>query len=151
MNSEQIQYTFRLGKNSDCNLFLDTYFANLGESFNKTELVNIFESRIKEPDYKFYVLLAGRELTIAGCAIVKVEANVFDKYATTEIKHLHIHPKFRKLNAADSLYVFIEEQAKLKNASLIKVACGINSTLNQRFYSRKKFVFTKKLFLKNIF
>ena len=151
MQSDQIQYNIRTGQLSDMNLFLDTYFSNLGVVFNKAELEKIYERRIKEQKYSFYVLLAGRELSIAGCAILQIETDVFDKLPTVEIKHLYIHPKFRKLNAADSLYSLLEEKAKESNTILIKVSCGINSTLNQRFYSRKKFVFSKKNFQKNIY
>jgi hypothetical protein len=150
MQSEQIQYNIRTGQLSDMNLFLDTYFSSIGISYNKEEVEKIFEQRIKDDKYRFFVLLTGKEAAIAGCAIVKVEMDLFNKYTTTEIKHLYIYPKFRKLNAADSLYAYVEEKAKVGNSYLIKVACGINSTLNQRFYSRKKFVFTNKLFLKYI-
>ena len=75
---------------------------------------------------------------------------LFDSTIHVDIAHLYIAPKYRKLNAADNLYEFIVAQCRVLKATKISVSCGINSTLNQRFYTRRKFIYIKKMFMKHI-
>jgi GNAT superfamily N-acetyltransferase len=146
-----IIYTYRKANSADCGIFFDSYTSYDDVHFDKMKFTKTFESLLLDKQYLIFVFEAASNNTIAGGIILKLSNELFNDKFYIEIHHLYILLKYRKLNAAPKLYSFVEEIAKEYNATKIKVACNLNSTLNQRFYTRNKFIFSKKLFEKYIF
>lgn len=144
-------YTYRKANYADCGIFFDSYTSYTDVHFDKIKFTKTFESLLLDNQYSIFVFETEVNKTIAGGIILKLSNELFNDRNFIEIHHLYIQLKYRKLNAAPKLYSFVEEIAKEYNATKIKVACKLNSTLNQRFYTRNKFIFSKKLFEKNLF
>lgn len=87
---------------------------------------------------------------VIGCVVLQERQNLSDINIWIEIQELFIFPKYRKLKAAEYLYYFIEKYVQEKSIHKIKVACKINSTLNQNFYTKKGFKIEKKSYGKFI-
>lgn len=64
------------------------------------------------------------------------------------ISNFYIAPKYRKMKVADFLYEFVEAKAIDYNIHQILVMCNITSTTTQNFYTKHKFKFDKKTYLK---
>jgi ribosomal protein S18 acetylase RimI-like enzyme len=151
MQLASIHYTYSKATIADLNIFHDSCSAYAGVIYEKMFFQAEYLRILQDQNYLLLTLICDQKNEIAGCAVLKFDTELFAQHPYIEILHLYIQPKYRKLNAAENLYSYIEEIASKKKANKIKVACGISSTLNQRFYSRKSFIFTKKAFQKNLY
>lgn len=64
------------------------------------------------------------------------------------ISNFYIAPKYRKMKVADLLYEFVETKAIDYNIHQVLVMCNITATTTQNFYTKHKFKFDKKSYLK---
>jgi len=64
------------------------------------------------------------------------------------ISNFYIAPKYRKMKVADLLYEFVEAKAIEHDVQQILVMCNITATTTQNFYTKHKFKFDKKTYLK---
>ena len=64
------------------------------------------------------------------------------------ISNFYIAPKYRKMKVADLLYEFVEAKAINYNIHQVLVMCNITATTTQNFYTKHKFKFDKKTYLK---
>lgn len=151
MNLDSNSYYLKNADINDMQLFFDSYIGYTNSQINIEAFSNLYEARIKESGWQLFVLMTTSSQKQAGCVALRIESEIFDSAIHIDIAHLYITPKYRKINAADALYEFIEAQCKVLKAAKISVSCGINSTLNQRFYTRRKFAYVKKMFLKEIY
>ncbi len=151
MLMSEISYAYRKATNDDWEIFFDSYMSYAGVHCDKMQFAKLFESLLLDKYYLIFVFEVALNKNIAGGIILKLSNELFNDKYYIEIHHLHILLKYRKLNAAIKLYSFVEQIAIENKATKIKVACNLNSTLNQRFYTRNKFVFSKKLFEKAIY
>ena len=150
MNMDSNTFYLKDADINDMQLFFESYIGYTNLKINVEIFNSLYKARIKEKGWRLFVLITSQNQKQAGCVVLKINEELFDSSVHIDIAHLYIAPKFRKLNAADALYEFIEAQCMLLKASKLSVACGINSTLNQRFYTRRKFSYVKKMFTKNI-
>ena len=150
MNMESNSYYLKDADINDMQLFFESYIGYTNSQMNIEAFSSLYEARMNESGWQLFVLMTSSSQKQAGCVALKIESELFDSSIHIDIAHLYISPKYRKLNAADALYEFIEAECKVLSASKISVSCGINSTLNQRFYSRRKFAYVKKMYLKVI-
>ena len=150
MNIIDNSFTIRKANATDHDFFYQSYTATFGIAITSDVFFDNFKKRINDNNYLFLVMIAGHTNTFAGCSIVKFESDTFGLSLTSEIEFLYVNPKFRKLNAAEYICNYVEKVSIEKGANKIKVDCAINSTLNQHFYARRKFVLQKKGYLKNL-
>lgn len=150
MNMESNSYYLKDADINDMQLFFESYIGYTNSQIDIEAFSSLYEARMNESGWQLFVLMTSSSQKKAGCVALKIESELFDNSIHIDIAHLYVSPKYRKLNAADALYEFIEAQCKVLKAAVISVSCGINSTLNQRFYTRRKFMYVKKLFLKAI-
>ena len=150
MIQESIEYNFKKATIEDISIFYDSYVEYTNSFITLIEFKNLFSLNLKDKNYQFFIIHKKDNGSTAGCVALRLYNEIFSDKVIAEISHLYILPKFRKWQAADSLYYFVESNCKEHNISKIVVACGINSTLNQHFYTKRKFNYVKKVFLKFI-
>ena len=148
MASEQIRYEFRKAEIHDVQIFFESYQGYTNSFLRLEEFTAIFETKLKDNQLHFFIVETIDASKFIGCLALRFYNEIFNKDIIAEIAHFYIIPKYRKLLAADALYEFIETSCIEANAAKLTVACGINSTLNQRFYTRRKFTYVKKMFSK---
>lgn len=66
------------------------------------------------------------------------------------ISDFYIDHKYRKIKVADILFSELEKRAKSKDYNQIVVMCHISATTTQTFYTKNKFIYNKKLYVKQI-
>ena len=66
------------------------------------------------------------------------------------LSNFYIAPKYRKMKVADLLYEYVEAKAIDYNINQVLVMCNITATTTQNFYTKHKFKFDKKTYLKTI-
>jgi hypothetical protein len=142
-------FMIRKANATDHDIFYQSYTSSYGISISTEVFFDIFKKSINNTNFLFIVLEVGPMNSFAGCCIVKFDYDIFDLNLTTEIKYLYVNQKFRKFNAAEYICNYVEKMSVEKGANKIKVDCAINSTLNQHFYARRKFVLQKKGYLKS--
>ncbi len=150
MSLNDILYTYREADKEDWPIFYDAYLSNAAIPINKIRFKDIFDNYLLDRLMLVFIFEKEATKSIVGGTILKKSNELFIENGFVEIQHMHILSKYRRLNAATQLYAFIEEIAKDNKATKIMVSCSLNSTLNQRFYLRNKFVFSKKIYQKNI-
>jgi hypothetical protein len=150
MNIIDNSFTIRKANATDHEFFYQSYTSSYGTSITSEVFFDNFKKSINNANFLFIVLEIGPKNSFAGCCIIKFDFDIFDLFLTTEIKYLYVNQKFRKFNAAEYICNYVEKMSIEKGAHKIKVDCAINSTLNQHFYARRKFVFQKKGYLKNL-
>jgi GNAT superfamily N-acetyltransferase len=143
-------YHLKLANKEDILIFYESFISYTNSFLRLEEFATIFESKLNDKNYHFFLLQTELNKKTIGCVAFNLYSEVFEMDLNAEIVHFYILPKYRKLQAADVLYNFIEDKCKELNVTKISVACGINSTLNQRFYTRRKFMYVKKKFLKSV-
>ena len=148
MASEQIRYEFRKADIKDAQIFFESYQGYTNSFLRLEEFVAIFETKLKDNQLHFFIVETFDTNKSIGCLALRYYSEIFENDLIAEIAHFYIAPKFRKLQAADILYDFIETSCMKAEAAKLTVACGINSTINQRFYTRRKFTYIKKMFSK---
>ena len=108
-----------------------------------------FKKKLKNRNSLLYVI----ETSVAnqiGCICCEKEESLLTNKPIIQIKEFYISPAYRKLNIADDLFLYIYEKSIKLGMDKIEVLCNLTSTTTQNFYSRKKFVPVKKLYVKNI-
>jgi len=108
-----------------------------------------FKKKLKNRNSLLYVI----ETSVAnqiGCISCEKEESLLTNKPVIQIKEFYISPAYRKLNIADDLFLFIYEKSIKLGMGKIEVLCNLTSTTTQNFYSRKKFVPVKKLYVKSI-
>jgi ribosomal protein S18 acetylase RimI-like enzyme len=148
MQLVEVSYHFRAAKSSDVEIFYDSHLDYTNSFLRIGEFAAIFDAKLNDNNFHFFILTTGDTKKTIGCVALRYYQEVFDDEVIAEIAHFYIVPKYRKLQAADILYDFIETSCIEANTAKLTVACGINSTLNQRFYTRRKFTYIKKMFSK---
>jgi N-acetylglutamate synthase-like GNAT family acetyltransferase len=143
-------YHFKLANKEDVQIFHESFVSYTNSFLRQDEFAVIFESKLKDKNKFFFLLQTELNKKTVGCVALNLSSELFEMDLNAEIVHFYILPKYRKLQAADILYNFIENKCKEFKVNKITVACGINSTLNQHFYTKRKFNYVKKGFLKYI-
>ncbi len=108
-----------------------------------------FKKKLKNKNCLLYVI----ETTLGsqiGCICCEKEESFLTSRPIIQIKEFYISPAYRKLNIADDLFLFIYEKSIQLGMDKIEVLCNLNSTTTQNFYSQKKFIPVKKLYVKSI-
>jgi N-acetylglutamate synthase-like GNAT family acetyltransferase len=150
MIQEAIDYNFKKASIDDLSIFYESFVEYTNSYLTISEFSTIFETNLKDKNFLFFVLNKKDKPGSVGCVALMLYNEVFNQKINADIAHLYILPKYRKLQAADALYEFIELKCRDYQISKITVACGINSTLNQNFYTKRKFNYVKKGFSKHI-
>ena len=143
-------YHFKLANKEDVQIFYESFVSYTNSFLRLEEFASIFESKLKDKNHYFFLLQTEFNKKTVGCVALNLYSEIFEMELNAEIAHFYILPKFRKLQAADILFSYIENKCKDLKVVKISVACGINSTLNQRFYTSRKFIYVKKKFLKSV-
>jgi N-acetylglutamate synthase-like GNAT family acetyltransferase len=108
-----------------------------------------FVKKLKNKNCLLYVI----ETTIGsqiGCICCEKEEGLLTNKPIMQIKEFYVSPAYRKLNIAEDLFLFIYDKSIQLGMDKIEVLCNLNSTTTQNFYSRKKFIPIKKLYVKSI-
>jgi N-acetylglutamate synthase-like GNAT family acetyltransferase len=150
MIQEAIEYNFKKASIDDLSIFYESFVEYTNSYLTISEFSTIFETNLKDKNFLFFVLNKKDKPVSSGCVALMLYNEVFNQKINADIAHLYILPKYRKLQAADALYDCLELKCKENKISKITVACGINSTLNQNFYTKRKFNYVKKGFSKHI-
>jgi N-acetylglutamate synthase-like GNAT family acetyltransferase len=145
-----IEYNFKKASIDDLSIFYESFVEYTNSYLTISEFSTIFEANLKDKNFNLFVLNKKDKPFTVGCVALRLYSEVFNQKINAEIAHLYILPKYRKLQAADALYDCIELKCKDNQINKITVACGINSTLNQNFYTKRKFNYVKKGFSKHI-
>jgi len=141
-------YTFREAQLSDLMFYYD--------SLSSTELVLIdsfeFEINFKQKyeDVNYFMFVIEDLGKPVGLIVLQKVKNLSDPSPWIEILEFFILSKYRKLQAADYFYQKIEEYVKKLGIFKMNVACKINSTITQHFYTKRGFKIQKKLYAKFI-
>ena len=145
---DQPHYLVRQAKLGDVMYFYNAVCSILNKELDVLEFNAIFREKLKNKDS--FLMVLEENNTIAGCIVAQLRRQLSVEHSFIEIQELYITPKYRKRKAADFLYQAIEQYFKDKNHHQFQVACFINSTLSQNFYTKKGFKIAKKKYEKEI-
>jgi ribosomal protein S18 acetylase RimI-like enzyme len=108
--------------------------------------INIIQKKKKS-----WILVAENELNHIIGFIISQNIHYIDfQHESIIISDFYIEPKYRKLKLADKLFQEVEERAIKNDFNQIIVMCNITATTTQNFYTKHKFKFIKKAYIKQI-
>lgn len=141
-------YNFRKAQTSDLKFFFESMSSLEGSYIDSFEFEVNYKSKIGNLDFVLFVI---EDMNIpVGCVALQKVQNLSDSSPWIEIIEFFILPKYRKLHAADFFYHKIEEYVNELGIFKMKVACKINSTITQHFYTKRGYKIQKKLYSKFI-
>ena len=150
MMQVQPNYHFRKATLKDVLFFYEAMCSLEDMYIDDLEFGNNFKFKMEDASSHLLVIEERDAQQMVGCVVVQSRKNLSDSSAWMEIQELYIVPKFRKFKAADFLYQQLELYVKEISMHKLKVACRVNSTLNQNFYTKKGFKIEKKTYGKFI-
>lgn len=141
-------YTFREAQLSDLMFYYDSLSSTEIVLIDSFEFEINFKQKFEDVNYFMFVIEdLGKPV---GLVVLQKVKNLSDPSPWVEILEFFILSKYRKLQAADYFYQKIEEYVKEMGIFKINVACKINSTITQHFYTKRGFKIQKKLYAKFI-
>lgn len=145
-------YKIRKAKISDLEFIHKSITSIYQTIIGLNDFEGILKKKINSSDHHIFILEDHSiSLEYAGLLIATTSQHLIDMWPTIEILDIFIMPKYRKLGAADFLYNYLEDFAKVKKAFKLKVSCKINSTLNQSFYTHRGFRINQKQYTKPVY
>jgi ribosomal protein S18 acetylase RimI-like enzyme len=127
--------------------FIFDALQQLHVNLNKNIFFENFKNKIKIKKSWMFVAenLDAQKLGFIICENLKF---IHLKQEVIIISHFYIAPNYRKMKVADLLYEFVETKAIDYNIKQVLVMCNITATTTQNFYTKHKFKFDKKTYLK---
>ena len=141
-------YKYRKASLSDMMFFFESMISLEDALINTFEFESNFKEKILDSNYYLYVI---EDLyKPVGCVVLQKVYNLSDPSPWVEILEFFIQPKYRKLKAADYLYQTIENSVSEMGIFKMKIACKVNSTISQHFFTKRGYKIQKKVYSKFI-